>query len=68
VAISKSEGTVDVLTGDGLMRLFEVQRDGADSTPAASIIKSAKATLGLRLADLLKRIEQLEAQLGEKSD
>jgi methionyl-tRNA formyltransferase len=68
VAVSKSDGTVDVLTGDGALRLFEVQRDGAAPAPAASVIKSVKATLGLRTADLLKRIEQLEALIGEKPD
>jgi methionyl-tRNA formyltransferase len=67
VAVSKSEGAVDVLTGDGLLRLYQVQLDGAEPAPAASIIKSVKATLGLRLVDLLKRIEQLEAQIREKS-
>jgi methionyl-tRNA formyltransferase len=68
VAVSKSDGTVDVLTGDGALRLFEVQRDGDAPAPAASVIKSVKATLGLRPADLLKRIEQLEALIGEKPD
>jgi len=67
VAVSKSEGTVDVLTGDGALRLFEAQYDGVAPAPAASIIKSVKATLGLRTVDLLKRIEQLEARIGEKS-
>jgi methionyl-tRNA formyltransferase len=68
VAVSKSEGTVDVLTGDGALRLIEVQRDGDAPAPAASVIKSVKATLGLRLADLLKRIEQLDALVGERSN
>src|SRR5262245_9608235 len=63
VAISKRESSVDVLTGDGVLRLFEVQRDGDNRVAAASIIKSSKATLGLRVADLLKRIAQLEEQL-----
>jgi len=66
VAISKNEGTVDVLTGDGALRLFKVQRDGAEPEPAASVIKSIKGALGLRTADLLKRIEQLEFQIREK--
>jgi len=67
VAVSKSEGTVDVLTGDGALRLFKVQYDGAPPAPAASVIKSVKGTLGLRTADLLKRIEQLEFQIRERS-
>lgn len=66
VAISKSNGSVDVLTGDGVLRLFEVQHDNENRVPAASIIKSVKVTLGLRVADLLKRIEQLEIQVGKR--
>jgi methionyl-tRNA formyltransferase len=66
VAVSKSEGSVDVLTGDGALRLFEVQPDGAAAEPAANVIKSVKGTLGLRTADLLKRIEQLEFQIRER--
>lgn len=67
VAVSKGEGTVDVLTGDGALRLFEAQIAGAAPAPAAGIIKSVKATLGLRTVDLLKRIERLEALIEEKS-
>jgi len=67
VAVSKSEGTVDVLTGDGVLRVIEVQYDGESRVPAASIIKSTKATLGLRVSDLLKRIEQLEAEVARRS-
>jgi methionyl-tRNA formyltransferase len=68
VAVSKSAGTVDVLTGDGALRLFEVRRDGAAPAPAASVIKSVKATLGLRVSDLMNRIEQLEFQIRERSN
>jgi methionyl-tRNA formyltransferase len=63
VAVSKAMGSVDVLTGDGALRIFEIQRDGEPKTAAASLIKSVKATLGLRISDLLKRIEDLEAKL-----
>jgi methionyl-tRNA formyltransferase len=65
--VSKSDGTVDVLTGDGVLRMLEVQRDGEGRVPAASIIKSSKATLGLRVSDLLKRIEQLEGEIARRS-
>jgi methionyl-tRNA formyltransferase len=63
VRVSQSEGFVDVLTGDGILRLFEVQLDGEEVTRAASVIRSVKCTLGLRSGDLLRRIEQLEAQI-----
>jgi methionyl-tRNA formyltransferase len=63
VARSAAEGWVDVLTADGVLRLLEVQVDGGERTAAANVIRSVKATLGLRTADLLRRIEQLERQV-----
>jgi len=59
----KSEGFVDVLTGDGVLRIYEVQLEGEEKTAAANIIKSVKSTLGLRTSDLLNRIQILEAQI-----
>jgi methionyl-tRNA formyltransferase len=56
-------GWVDVLTGDGVLRLKEVALAARDARPAASIIKSTRATLGLSAAALLKRIDTLEARL-----
>jgi methionyl-tRNA formyltransferase len=60
---SKTEGYIDVLTGDGVLRISEVQIEGGEKTSASTIIKSVKSTLGLRTSDLLKRIEMLEQQL-----
>lgn len=59
---SKTEGYVDVLTGDGMMRLFQVQFEGEEKTVAANTIKSVKSTLGLRISDLLNRIQILEQE------
>jgi len=58
------DGHVDVLTGDGVLRIHEVM--DADSTirPASACITSTRQTLGLRTVDLLARIEALEARLG----
>jgi hypothetical protein len=61
--MSRADGTLDVLTGDGVMRLLEVQLDGGERTAAANVVRSVKSTLGLSKADLLRRIEQLEKQL-----
>ena len=58
-----AEGYVDVLTGDGVLRLIEVQLVGQEKTKAANIIKSVKSTLGLRKSDLLNRIQSLEKQI-----
>jgi methionyl-tRNA formyltransferase len=63
VGVSRADGSVDVLTADGVLRLLEVQVDGGERTAAANVIRSVKATLGLRTADLLRRIEQLERQV-----
>lgn len=63
VAISRSEGHVDVLTGDGILRLLEVQYEGQDRVSAATMLRSVKSTLGLRSADLVARIRTLEQRL-----
>ncbi len=65
VAIDRSGGTADVLTADGLLRLSEVQLAGQERLPPAAVFRSLGDTLGLRTADLLQRIERLEAQLAE---
>jgi methionyl-tRNA formyltransferase len=60
---SRSEGWVDVLTGDGILRLFEVIPDAAAIAPAADIIRSTRTTLGLSRLDLLRYIDALEGRL-----
>jgi methionyl-tRNA formyltransferase len=62
VARSRREGHVDVLTGDGVLRVHEVST-GESPQPASALIGSTSQTLGLRTADLLTRIELLESQL-----
>lgn len=63
VGRSATGGWVDVLTGDGVFRLHEVQFDGAGRSRAADVIRSVKQTLGLRTHDLLARIAELEDRL-----
>jgi methionyl-tRNA formyltransferase len=63
VARIANAGTVDVLTGDGILRLYEVQMAGEQRMAAADVLCSTQATLGLRTIDLLRRIEALERQL-----
>ncbi|BAY94735.1 MULTISPECIES: methionyl-tRNA formyltransferase [unclassified Tolypothrix] len=62
---SKTDGFVDVLNGDGVLRIFTVQLTGEEKTAAANIIKSVKTTLGLQTSDLLNRIQLLEAQINQ---
>jgi methionyl-tRNA formyltransferase len=64
VAVSKKTGHADVLTGDGVLRLLQVQLDGQPPAPAGAVISSTSQTLGLRTSDLILRIEELERIIG----
>jgi len=66
VRISRADGSVDVLCGEGTLRLQEVQRPGGPRVPAAALLKSVKLTLGLSTEELLARIEELEQQLASR--
>ena len=59
----REQGSVDVLTGDGILRVSEVQLQDAMRTAATEVIRSVRATLGLRETDLLDRIQGLEQQV-----
>lgn len=64
VRVGRDTGFVDVLTGDGVLRLSRVQREGAAvASRAADVIRSIKVSLGLRTTDLLERVRKLEEQL-----
>jgi len=64
VRVSRAEGAVDVLTGDGVLRLCEVALDGDEAArPATDLVRSVRTTLGLRTGDLLDRIAALERAL-----
>jgi methionyl-tRNA formyltransferase len=63
INISKSEGYVEVLTGDGILRIFEVELEEQGKTAAAHVISSIKSTLGVQLSDLLNRIQTLEQEI-----
>ena len=62
-AIDRVNGTVDVLTGDGVLRLCAVRTVDGVCSPAANVIRSLKDSLGLMPRDLLKRIAQLQESL-----
>jgi methionyl-tRNA formyltransferase len=65
VSRSLSEGWVDILTGDGILRLFEVLPESAEVLEAAGIIGSTRATLGLSRLDLLRWVDSLERRLAK---
>jgi methionyl-tRNA formyltransferase len=68
VGRSSAGGYVDVLTGDGVLRVYEVMTDDSVVRPAPSVITSAQRTLGLRTADLLERIDELTQRLDQFPD
>jgi len=63
VNVSRRDGYVDVLTGDGVLRLFDVELQGGAPVLPNQVIRTVKATLGLNASDLLARIETLEREL-----
>jgi methionyl-tRNA formyltransferase len=63
VNVARAEGYVEVLTGDGVLRISEVQFAGEPATAAANVIQSVRGTLGLSQIELLRRIEALEAEV-----
>jgi methionyl-tRNA formyltransferase len=65
VAVS-SEGHIDVLTGDGVLRVTEVQEEGGESLPAAQVVKSVKVSLGVSVASLWDEVQRLRQQLEKK--
>jgi methionyl-tRNA formyltransferase len=68
VRVSRDTGEVDVLTGDGVLRLYEVEAEPGAPVPAASVLRSVRATCGLKTVDLLARIEALERELALLQD
>lgn len=64
VGRSPKEGWVDVLTGDGILRIFSViTPTSGDPCAPASVIRSTRVTLGLSRVDLLRRITALEDRI-----
>lgn len=54
--VDRRTGTVDVLTGDGVLRLIEVARPGTSGVNAATVIDSVRQSLGLNVADLVDQL------------
>ena len=65
VGRSGTGGYVDVLSGDGALRIHEVMTDDFVMHPAPAVIRSTRQTLGLRPTELLARIEALSRQLNQ---
>jgi methionyl-tRNA formyltransferase len=65
VAIEEEPGAVDVLTGDGILRLYELETDSGIRSAGSEFVHSTKDTLGLFPRDLLSKIHELEATIAE---
>ena len=57
-------GEVDVLTGDGILRIMEVSTDGETARKPAELIRSVRTRLGINPVELINRLARLEAALG----
>jgi methionyl-tRNA formyltransferase len=64
---SMAGGYVDVLSGDGVLRIHEVMTEDSVVQPAPAVIRSTQQTLGLRAVDLLARIDELSRQLARST-
>jgi methionyl-tRNA formyltransferase len=69
VARDSASGIVEVLSGDGIVRIEQVEAEGIGVCPPASVIKSIRAHLGVRpaveIAQLHRAIAAMERRLGE---
>jgi methionyl-tRNA formyltransferase len=68
VRVDREEGWVDVLTGDGALRILEVQAEGCEVMKPAILIRSTKDTLGLSTGELVQRVAALEATVARLSE
>jgi methionyl-tRNA formyltransferase len=60
VRVAGPAGPVDVLTGDGVLRVHEVGSNDGATRPAAEVLTSVRTTLGLAPASLTDRVRLLE--------
>jgi methionyl-tRNA formyltransferase len=65
VRVDRAAGAVEVLTGDGVLRLHEVALDGAGPQRAADVITSVRQTLGLTTTQLVAALEPRETDRGQ---
>ena len=66
IGFDRVEGWVDVLAGEGVLRVFEVALDGV-SMAAATIVRSVKSTLGIRVDELMQQLPLVSPLSGAPS-
>ena len=64
VRVEKEDGFVDVLTGDGMLRIYEVEWQGK-LLPAAEVITSVKERLGIDIFQLQEQVRELQLCVSE---
>lgn len=64
VRVEKVDGFVDVLTGDGILRIFEVEQRGK-LLPAAEVVTSVKERLGIDILQLQEQVRELQLCVSE---
>ena len=57
--VDRKSGAVDVLTGDGVIRLDRVRVEDGEQVAAAAVVSSVRMTLGLRTADVVAVVRSL---------
>ena len=67
VGFSREVGHVDVLTGDGVLRLLRVQTADGPAVPPADLIHSVKVRLGLSVAELWSTLRALQRELAGRN-
>jgi methionyl-tRNA formyltransferase len=63
VRVNRSAGWVDVLTGDGVLRLNKLALDGSEPGAASAVVTSLRQTLGLQTSDMARELVLLREQL-----
>ncbi len=60
VGIDPQAGSIEVLTGDGILRIAEVQLDEGEPLAATRVVRSIRDSLGIDLPSILERLDRLE--------
>lgn len=63
IRVSREERWIDVLAGEGALRIYEVEVEGEGLRMAADLFRSTRATLGLRTTDLHGLLTELSARI-----
>ncbi len=63
ISLSQVEGWVDVLAGEGVVRIHDLETESGERRKAAEVFRSTRASLGLRTADLQRLVRDPSERL-----